>query len=354
MSRKGIYDALSCSFSESEVTWAGANPFSDGLTFGFEDGSLLFTDEIAGPGKFRQQVSKAGESINGFANLGVNNLAVSTRADVTFLDVGPDRPTAISTFSGGAHGVVATRSGFFVSALGANGLLVVKPERGENQLMRVTEGGNAGLYIYRALALDNSEGLEALVFATRRGGVGVSQFSGYEAVRNVHTITSSGLDIVDVCEVQTGTLAAAAISIDGILLLFHDVLNQTRPVTIQLGGLEGTVYRILSSAGHLFVLTSKAIYVWHGLIEGLLKGNSTKESTPPVVVPKAAVEMNVYRNQLLLIVMAANEVQRIEIETIAQMALKTSNHTERFVRTTLKPTWLEGDVKQSTFLASVG
>ena len=39
-----------CEFTDGpEVTWVGSNPFADGFSLGFDDGSIEFTDLATGP-----------------------------------------------------------------------------------------------------------------------------------------------------------------------------------------------------------------------------------------------------------------------------------------------------------------
>ncbi len=352
MNLNGTYDGWSRTFSGPDVTWAGANPFSTGFCFGFDDGTVAFTDENGVRDVLREKYSESGEPINGLASDGATCFAVSTRSDVTFVMKNADGGSTASIFPSGSHGIAVTHSGYYVSPLGINGLLVMKPSPEEiKQPMRIAEGPKDRLYFLRALPLHDERGKEALVFATRRDGVGYTAFAGNESVRNVHTITSLGLDIIDVCEIRPGTLATAAISIDGILMLFSDVLNSLHPITIKLGGIEGTVYRLLSSRGHLFVLTSKAMYAWLGLIDGLLDGNPIEENSVPVIMPMEAVDATLVRDTVLLVVMAVNEVRRIDIRTIEKLS---STRTDSFVRTTLTPTWLEKDISQSLLSAIVG
>ena len=110
-----------------EVTWVGPNPFAGGFSLGFDDGSIMFSDLATGRSK-SLPVSEAKEAINGIAAIGKSSLAVSTRSDVTFLQLdGPAKDTRVQ-FRGGAHGVISTQSGYFIAPLGMKGLLIVKPD----------------------------------------------------------------------------------------------------------------------------------------------------------------------------------------------------------------------------------
>src|SRR5258708_4950977 len=94
--------------SGPDVTWAGANPFHEGLCFGFDNGTLVYLSEKTGKSTSHQQFSPSGEAINGVAAIGADSLAVSTRADVSFIQLDPKRNSARAVFRGGAHGVIAT------------------------------------------------------------------------------------------------------------------------------------------------------------------------------------------------------------------------------------------------------
>ena len=56
------------------------------------------------------------------------------------------------------------------------------------------------------------------------------------------------------------------------MLWLEDTSKRNNPRLIKLAHVEGTVYRVLATARHLFVLTSKAVYVWINLVEQLRFG----------------------------------------------------------------------------------
>src|ERR1700722_3199852 len=104
-------------------------------------------------------------------------------------------------FPGGAHGVVATQSGYFFSPLGPAGLLIVKPTADDLQPMNVTNKNEGQLYFSRVVALRDDGGKETLIFANRRNGFGTSPFDGDTRGRHVHTMKFEGIDVIDVCAV---------------------------------------------------------------------------------------------------------------------------------------------------------
>jgi hypothetical protein len=187
------------------------------------------------------KITASKEAINGVAAIGSASIAISTRSEVTFIEVITPQDAPRAVFGGGAHGVVATKSGYFIAPRGIHGLLVVKPDRSPEQKMRVTTGTDRQLYFYRMVALHDSSGRETLVFANRRHGVGLSDFNGAQDKRGVHTLFFDGLDVVDVCGVAEGSLSAIAISPKAEVLWIRDSSTHDNPITTKMVGIEGKV-----------------------------------------------------------------------------------------------------------------
>lgn len=314
MNPTDLFSAAARTSSDSpDVTWIGANPFATGLCLGFDDGTIIFSETATGEKTRPQEVSPAREAINGVAAIGTCSLAVSTRSDVTFIQIESRVKNSRAVFQGGAHGVVATQSGYFVAPLGVTGLLIAKPETGPQQRMQVTTGTEGQLYFYRMAALHDKTGKETLVFANRRNGVGLSEFMGEEGKRNVHTLSFEGLDVVDVCGVTPGSLAALAISPKAEVLWIRDSSKRDDPLAMRLGGIEGQVYRVLATPQHLFVLSSKALYMWANLVSTVLYGQQGTPKSHPLVLPLEAVDMSLFGNQYILLVMASNSIMGVKI-----------------------------------------
>ena len=265
----------------AEITWAGSNPFEQGLSFGLDNGRIAFTSEKTGNWTFQPQVSPSGEAINGLAWIGTHSLAVSTRAEVSFLQL--DLPTGHNraVFSGGAHGVISTQSGCFVAPLGPTGLLVVKPTNADQQPMYVTDNNEGQLYFSRVAALSDNKGQEILISANRRNGFGMSPFNGEEGGRHVHTMKFEGVDVIDVCQVAPNSHAAIAISMRAEVLWIRDASRHDNPVAMRLSGIKGPVYRVLATQRHLFVLSSTALYVWIDLVEHVLFNDKAVPNPSP-------------------------------------------------------------------------
>jgi hypothetical protein len=308
--------AVRSSSDGPDVTWIGPNPFGSGLCLGFDNGTIILSVTATGYTTPPQKISPAEEAINGVAAIGTSSLAVSTRSDVTFIQIESPINHSRAVFRGGAHGVVATQSGYFIAPLGAKGLLLVRPQTGSEQEMRVTTGTERQLYFYRMTALHDSTGKETLVFANRRNGVGLSEFKGDEGTGNVHTLAFEGLDVVDVCAVSPGSLSAIAISPNAEVLWVRDTSMRDDPVAKRLGGIEGRVYRVLATGKHLFVLSSKALYVWANLVSKVLYNATAAPKSHPLVLPLEAVDMSLYGDEYVLLVMAANAIMSLKISDL--------------------------------------
>jgi hypothetical protein len=344
-----------------DLTWAGKNPFEDGLCLGFDNGTLIFSATNRGYTSKPERISPSESAINAVAGIGIKSLAVSTRSEVTFIQAVDETKSTQTVFAGGAHGVVATKSGYFVAPLGAKGVLFAKPSDEPDQVMRLLDGSEGKLYFYRMVALHNGSGTETLVFANRREGVGVSTFDENSPNHGMHTMKFEGVDVVDVCGVAPNSLAAIGISRNGELLLIRDTSKRENPTALVLHGIEGRVCRVLANAKHLFVLTSKALYVWTYLVERLFFGGKPSPDTLPLVIPMEAVDMTLFNDSYLIIVLAANgllgptikELERQPIENDPTPLRSSMEFSRRAKLEELHPAWQTRDVKQSA-LVGVG
>jgi hypothetical protein len=315
-----IRAAVNGSTDGPDVTWVGPNPFARGLCFGFDNGAIVFSDTATGHVGKPQQISPSGDAINGIAAIGTSSLAVSTRSDVSFIQFKSptDHPRAV--FAGGAHGVVATRSGYFVAPLGPKGLLVVKPTNDPQQRMEMAEGTEGRLYFYRMAALHDGNGNETLVFDNRKNGVGLSVFKGAERRRHVHAMGFESIDVVDVCTVTPNSLAAIAITKTAELLWIRDTSKRDDPIVTKLTGLNGPVYRVLATPNHLFVLSSKALYAWINFVARARAGRFISPDMVRLELPVEAADMFVIEDTILLLVMGVNAITTLAIADLERQS----------------------------------
>lgn len=302
-----------------EVCWAGPHPTKPGhYRFGSTDGRLLAADASWKFGE-PSRGAASGEAINGVAFDGTC-LAISTREDITFLSehesLGGKKRTARAVVPSGAHGIVVSPSGYFIAPLGLSGLLIARqnPETLEGYVAMPTTNG--ALYVSRVAAIRAITGKEVLICALRHQGVGVVPFQSPSGGDNLQTANFPGLDIVDVCSMGVGgnSLAAVAVGGDGTLILFTNVLTDKKPITMKFGKVTGKAYRVLSCRGHVFLLTSTAMYVMANLATRVLWGESMRGATTSVlVIPMEAVDATLIGESELLVVLGDNAVFQIDL-----------------------------------------
>jgi hypothetical protein len=354
---KAVYDKYS---DLPDVTWVGPNFRTNGLVLGFDNGSIIFTVAATGHVSDPEQLSPSGEAINGIAANGAGGLAVSTRSEVSFFQANSSvEPTRVDFFPGGAHGVIATKSGSYVAPLGPNGLLIVRPTNDFLQ-KEVTKGTEGKLHFNRAASLHDQLGTETLIFANRKNGVGLCVFSSDERPRVVHTMGFEGIDVVDVCAVSTGSLSAIAVSKTADLLWINDTSQNTDPVVIRPTHVEGAVYRALATSRHLFVLTSKALYVWFDFVNRAIAGQFASTEMVRLVLPIDAIDMYLLDDQYLFLVMGVNAVTSLAITDIeGQLDGKcatefrsgiSSGSFEKTALDDIDQAWQTADVKQQNLV----
>lgn len=338
-----------------ELTWVGPDFIGDEICLGFDNGAICRLDSALSRITKPHFASPSREAVNGVAGTRQPSVAVSTRADVTFsqFDLGPDARRA--DYPGGAHGVVVTRSGWYVAPLGPNGFLLVSPTKDDMQPMRVATVAPGSTYFYRVAALAGPTGQELLVFANRGGGVGVADFAAGRLIGDFRTGTFDGLDVVDVCGLGDESHSAIAVSHKAELLWFQDVSSDAAPLAMKLSGIRGPVYRVLATPHHLFVLSSKAFYVWANLVDALRSGQPPAPSLHSFEIPMDAVDISLF-GECLHFVMAQNALARFRITVLEELLanIATTGERARGARmeetesevTRFLPTWVTHDVAQ--------
>jgi hypothetical protein len=268
---------------------------------------IQFTDEEGhpfpdlAPGKG----SVSGEAINGLVCAGTL-VVVSTRADVNFWPL-PGRNGGHNNgwaTQFGAHGVGVTPSGHVVAPLGRNGIMVVEPPfRPETPPTAIGDTGDS-LNVYRVVGFRSRSGKEAIACAVRSAGIAAGEFSGPRTTHKMKTAAFDGLDVIDVCPLDPDgdSLAVGALSADGSVILFRDVLADEKPLTMKFKKVQGNAYRLLSYRGELFVLTSQGMYVL-GKLAARFLANELHEDvvTQILTMPMDAVDANLAGNGLLLV-----------------------------------------------------
>ena len=351
--RKGSRELISSiRFDDFDVSWAGASLRHDLFCFGSEDGRILFADWQGIVQHKPVPAAPSQEAINGVAFL-QRWMSVSTRNEVMLWT--PPRKAGDSSMGAlipmGAHGVIAGQSGYFLAPLGHAGLLFYRPTEGREQVVTVSSAATEGAYLYRLISLQASGGREIVACAARRGGVAAMEFKGEDQRHTLSTFTFSGLDVVDICPLgtQAAPEGAAALGRDGTLILFRDVLHDRHPGTVKYESLKGTAYRLLSTRGYLFVLTSEGLYVIANLIDRFLNGVAHNPVTPVLTVPMEAIDAGLGNDQWVWIVMP-DGVLRFDVELLAQITPDdlAGGELREQIPTALTPDWRERRVEHSS------
>jgi hypothetical protein len=263
-------------FGDFEVSWAGESPWDGGLCFGSDDGRIRFTP--ADGSLLDSEIHKvvdSHEAINGVAFSG-DFIAASTRSEVVLFLPMPDEPGIGRAFyGGGAHGVIATHSGFFVAPMGVGGILLIDPQQGTPQTIRTFGATGKILNYYRAASLGVSpHGGDVLAFAVRRGGLATTILSRPGDAGEMGLLAYPHIDVVDVCSLGSDELPLAAVALgkDRSICLSRDVLTDHQPQRLRFHGLEGDAYRVLATQGHVFVLTSGWLYAFIDLAKRFAEG----------------------------------------------------------------------------------
>jgi hypothetical protein len=343
MSSNGHASPGSIRFADFEVSWVGEGPTADLLCFGSENGKLrlaTMANMIAGASLLAVE---SNEAINGAAFYGRSG-AVSTRSEVVLFTLPPIRGEEgqETVFPAGAHGVIATAAGQFVAPLGRNGFLVWKPSLADVQHpITCRAKGDGFYYFYRVITLGAASS-EVLVGATRRGGVVVAAAPKQNEDAGFNSITFPGLDVIDVCPLDSdGGLAVAALGADCTLVFIRDVQSDRRPIALKLNGIEGTAYNLFCTRGHLFLLTSRGLYVLRGLARRFLEGEPVGRQTTVVSeVPLKAVDANLVYERWLLVVMAdCTLLYDVEQLTGSDSDGLVHSNDQNILLTSLTPAW---------------
>jgi hypothetical protein len=300
-----------------DVSWVGPHPCAKGFCLGSEDGQLRFTDEqFAWLGEIKG-VSASAEAVNGVGH-SEGWTAVTTRADINFIPPrsSPTEPHRATVFSGGAFGVAVAPSGHFVVPLGRLGIMYVKPGSLPEATVPISSTEEAGLNAYRILPLPDENGSDLIFCAGRRGGLGITNIREGVANHTLSTLRLGDLDVVDVCLLGAveNRLAVAAAATDGTIIFFQDILHDRTPRTIKFRSVKGTVYRILSAQGDVFLLTSKGLFLLARLAERLTNGVPRGPFTTNVLpLGIEASDANLAGDRWLLAV-GADEVFRFDLD----------------------------------------
>jgi hypothetical protein len=316
----GVFQALH--MPDFGLSWAGENPFGEGFCLGSEAGNLVLTDTQGRPRSLLGRASASGEAISGVA-FSQNHFAVTTRKDINI--IGPLRlerghVPSVVFIPAGAPDVVAAPSGYFVIPLGRGGVAFLKPGQRAQEPVAVSNAPDSRLNFCRVVALPVEKENDLIVCAGRRGGLGFCDFQKGARGHVLHAVSFDELDIVDVCSMGTREhpLAIAAVSRDGSLVFFHDIRIGKNPFILKFNGVKGTVYRVLSARGDIYLLTSNGLFGLFQLADRFLCGKSFREITSWVLrIPIVAADANIVDQKWLLAV-GIEDLLKFDVQKMPQ------------------------------------
>jgi hypothetical protein len=259
-----------------DITWAGRNPWAQGLCFGSADGRIRFRGFEGVPDAGPFDVAPSREAVNGVA-FARDLMAISTRDEVVFFNV-PLPETGVverAIYYGGAYDVVTTPAGGFMAPMGVNGLLLLKEKQADRQTVSTLAASAERFNIYKVAGLAlQPGGKEVIACAGRRDGFAILTLGTDYSVVAGRRLRSPGVDFIDVCSLrsQSRPLAAAALGLDCSIHLTTDALTDPSPKSVRFSAIKGRGYRIFCVGGNIIVLTSQGLYILRSLASRFLEG----------------------------------------------------------------------------------
>jgi hypothetical protein len=303
-------------FPDFDITWAGECPWDGGYCFGSDDGRVRgFNWGDPKP------IAASGEAVNGVAFIG-DKMAVSTRAEVVFCDLGlvglSGKRVGVVIRPCGAHGVIATPSGTFVAPKGPLGFLKAVPMAKVMRCGMILGPEGADLVFYKIAVVGDHQGHDVLVAALRKGGWATWINNGLSVARGV---SLPGLDAIDVCSprVERFPRAAVVLGIDNSFHIVKDAMVPGPVNTLRLPGLRGKAYRLLGCREGILLLTSESLYHFGDIFQRCLEGQRV-DGVPTVFqrFDLEAVDANIAHGRNLLIVRPDGGVTDVALSDFAE------------------------------------
>jgi hypothetical protein len=228
--------------------------------------------------------------------------------------------------------------------------MYVKPGIGEKDPVTIGRSEKSDLNFCRVLALPGEGGNDVVVCAGRRGGLGFANYREGIRGHTLHSVAFRDLDLVDVCSVATAEkpLAVVAAAKDGSLVFFDDILTDKSPKIIKFNGIKGTVYRVLSTQGVVYLLTSKGLFAFFRLAVALHQGDTSEHGITNILrMPIQAADANLVGNKWLLAV-GTDDVFRFDLEKMPKSPDDGRIAQEHPEQVKAEPQWIESRFEQTS------
>jgi len=316
-----------------EVSWAGEDPLAldQGICFGSEDGRLLFT-------KFESSVrmpqtrlfAGSGDPINGVAFL--NNItAVTTRSEIVFVEElprqGPGQKLDITTYNGGAHVIISTTSGKFIAPLGTKGFLVLEPSPGKHQRFKINMVASRLFNFYKVACCGFVDGSDVLTFALRKDGWATVIRGGGSGSLKIFRYPE--LDVVDVCSIASDQFPHSAMVLghDRSIYLIQNVTSPSQSSILRIDDLQGIAHKVMSSCGHIILLTSESLYILPDLARQFLEGQRIGGHNNIYTIHGNFADAFVVYNKWIFLVMPDGGLRSVKIEDLVVSAKNSSTYS---------------------------
>jgi len=317
--------------SNLDMSWIGECPWTNALCAGGEDGKLHFLPaDPAGKTIDIRSIQLATDAINDVAFAG-DLIAISSRNEVQVAYHADDRALNLlrHSFTGGAHGVVASRGGGFLAPIGDQGLLILNPLSHPWIDAKVASFRNIPFNCYKVVRLGYDFHEEAFAATGRRDGLVALGFAkGMFCPPMIHH-HFEGHDIVDVCSLNDPgfPLAVACVSRNCVIFFIRNVLEVEAPLALNGVGSQDTAYTLLSAQGHLLLLTAEKLITLPNVASRFLRGDTLTGSLEIVNTPIYASEAFLRRDQSVLLIAEDSTFAELRVADLV------SQSAERGVRT---------------------
>ena len=309
-------------FPDSDISWAGENPWGRGFCFGSEDGRLLVKRFDDPKVNIISLFDESNDPINGVAFLG-RTIAASTRSAVRFFDLphpGENWGREV-IYDGGAHDIIKTLTRKFIAPLGINGLLSIAPTSDSTQILKIFKTEAHPFNFYKVTCLGEANDSDILACALRCDGWATVLLNDSNPFLNV--ISKPDLDVVDICPIVSDQFPRAAIAVghDCSFILIRDVLVPDENDTIfQIDGLPGIAYRVMSAQGHIILLTSESLCILPDFASRFLDGQDIGNRGGTRCIDGDYVDAFIAYDEWVLLVMPDGSVASVKIEELIAKA----------------------------------
>lgn len=263
----------------SEMCWAGLSPWANRVCFGDVEGNVHFVAANLESTLDAKSHPLATDAVNGFA-FGHDLLACTSRSSVCVARWVPENDSDLSvhkrSYTGGAHGVVASDQDAFLAPIGEAGILLMKSTENGNIEYLIARPHDVSHNYYRLIRLGRDSAGEVFACAARSSGLIAMHFSDGVIASPGFSHRFEGHDIVDVCALNEPAypFGVACLSRSRDVFLIDNILDDAPPTLLHAPDVGGTGYSLLSLQQNLLMLTNRELACFPDISSQLDRGDS--------------------------------------------------------------------------------